>query len=46
MAENVVECLEVIQIEQENGDRLFVTLGPREFGFKRLFHKTSIKQIS
>jgi hypothetical protein len=45
MTENVVESLEMVKVEEKNGQRLLFAGSDLQFSFKRFFEKASIEQL-
>ena len=45
MAENVIESLEVVEIDEKNGQRLLFAGSDLQSSFKRFFEKASIEQL-
>jgi hypothetical protein len=46
MSESIIESLEVVEVEEENGDRLFLASSQLQSSFERLLQEASIERAS
>jgi hypothetical protein len=46
MTKTIIKSLEVVQVEEENGDRVFLATSQLQLSFERFFEESPIEQPS